>query len=405
LFDVTLKQPSRIEAPRIAYWGSLGEAWRLALRMTLLTLATLGAYRFWVKATVRRYFWSRITVNDEPLEYAGTGLELFIGFLIVLAIVTPFYGIVIVGQLLLTGDPFWFAASQIAPAFFILALIPIAVFRARRYRLSRTLWRGIRAGQTGTASGYWLRAIGYGTLGWLTLGLLRPLAQVRLTRYLMQNTWFGTTRFAFKARARQLMWRWLVFWVTLIFAYSASMLAIYLLEENAQELAGTDSNAPFPIKLADLWNAKPERIVFNGGLLALIWALSGGTYVWYRINQARIFVGATTLGDLNFASRIRFWRVARIYAIAAVAYVVLVIGASVLSFSLFGPQFGILGVIVVGLLAGALFMPFVTHPLVGHFVETLSVDGALDVDDLVQNTEIAPKNGEGLASVFEVDAM
>lgn len=415
---VTPQQAQQVEVaqhaatPRVAYWGNLREAWPLALRMTLLTLATLGAYRFWAKAAIRRYFWSRITVNDEPLEYAGPGIELFIGFLIVLAIMAPLYGVVIIGQLLLVGDPIWFAASQFAPALLILMLIPVAVFRARRYRLSRTYWRGVRAGQTGTVSGYWVRAIGYGALGWLTLGLLRPLVQVRLTRYLMQNTWFGTTRFAFKARARSLMWRWLIFWVTLAAAYGSMIVAIFALGrtaeklgENTQKFAGSASDAPLPTQLAELWSAKPEFILVLGGLTLLIWAICGGAYVWYRLAQTRIFVAATTFGELSFTSNIRFWRVIRIYAIAAVVYVTLVIGVSTLSFSVLGAQYGIFGVIAVGLLAGTLFMPFVTHPLIAHFVDTFTIDGAINVDDLVQNTEIAPKTGEGLASVFDVDAM
>lgn len=403
--SITPQEAQHADTPRVAYWGNLREAWPLALRMTLLTLATLGAYRFWAKAAIRRYFWSRITVNDEPLEYAGPGIELFIGFLIVLAIMAPLYAIVIIGQLLLTSDPIWFAASQFAPALLILMLFPVAVFRARRYRLSRTYWRGVRAGQTGTVSGYWGRAIGYGTLGWLTLGLLRPLAQVRLTRYLMQNTWYGTTRFAFEARARRLMWRWLIFWVTLAAGYGSMIFAFYSLSRNAQKFAGSSSNDPMPIQLAELWTAKPEYILVLGVMMALIWGLCGGAYVWYRLAQTRIFVAATTFGDLKFASKIRFWRVVRIYAIAAVVYIALIIGASMLSYSIFGAQYGIFGVIAIGLLAGTIFMPFVTHPLIGHFVDTFSIDGALNVDDLAQNTEIAPKTGEGLASVFDVDAM
>ncbi|MGZ0189619.1 MAG: DUF898 family protein, partial [Alphaproteobacteria bacterium] len=68
--------PLPIRSPvRLAYLGQTGEAWRLAIKTTFLTVITLGIYRFWAKTRLRSYFWSRLTLNGEPLEYAGSGLE------------------------------------------------------------------------------------------------------------------------------------------------------------------------------------------------------------------------------------------------------------------------------------------------------------------------------------------
>ena len=52
----------------------------------LLNLVTLGFYRFWAKTRVRRHIWSSVHVNGEPLEYTGTGKELFIGFLVIMLV-------------------------------------------------------------------------------------------------------------------------------------------------------------------------------------------------------------------------------------------------------------------------------------------------------------------------------
>src|SRR5687768_1018260 len=49
----------------------------------LLTIITLSIYRFWAKTNVRRHIWSCVHINGEPLEYTGTGKELFLGALVV----------------------------------------------------------------------------------------------------------------------------------------------------------------------------------------------------------------------------------------------------------------------------------------------------------------------------------
>ncbi len=59
----------------------------------VLNLVTLGFYRFWAKTRVRRYLWSRISLYGDRLEYTGLGKELFIGFLIAMAILVPFFAI------------------------------------------------------------------------------------------------------------------------------------------------------------------------------------------------------------------------------------------------------------------------------------------------------------------------
>jgi Bacterial protein of unknown function (DUF898) len=43
-------------------------------------LITLGIYRFWATTRVRRWFWSKVTIDGERLEYSGTGFELLILF-------------------------------------------------------------------------------------------------------------------------------------------------------------------------------------------------------------------------------------------------------------------------------------------------------------------------------------
>ena len=121
---------------------------RIALPNLLLTIVTLGIYRFWATARERRYLWSRTRFVDEHLEWAGTGMELFAGFVIVLVLFgVPYFGVSFVSQALIArGYEALGSALGVAALLSIFYLGGVARFRALRYRLSRTRWRGIRGG-------------------------------------------------------------------------------------------------------------------------------------------------------------------------------------------------------------------------------------------------------------------
>jgi uncharacterized membrane protein YjgN (DUF898 family) len=403
--------PSPMRSPvNLAYLGQTGEAWRLALKTTFLTVITLGIYRFWAKTRLRSYFWSRLTLDGEPLEYAGTGLELFLGFLIVIVIFIPLSMLASFGAILAGNSVIALIALEFLPFIVIMALLPIAVFRARRYRLSRTLWRGVRAGQTGKASAYWIRAVGYGVLGYLTLGALRPLAHVRLTEYLMQNTWFGTDRFDFQVHVRDLAKQWAIFWV---FSIVAAVSYLYgFLSFMAFVSGPQDSSIEPPVMIAETLGYM-QRLEWLQPYIAVIGgvAMIGAalTYVAYRVHMVRVFTAGTWILDVGFHSRIGLWWLIFIAVVLVLAYIALFVGAFIsinVAISVTGSPFIAIAIVVIAVfMTGSLFAPLITHPMLAHYIETMTVLGGADLDQIVQNAETAPKLGEGLASVFDVDAL
>src|SRR4051812_23245560 len=60
--------------------GNWREFAPIAFTNLLLTVVTLGVYTFWARTRERRYLWSRTRFIDDRLEWTGTGLELFIGY-------------------------------------------------------------------------------------------------------------------------------------------------------------------------------------------------------------------------------------------------------------------------------------------------------------------------------------
>jgi uncharacterized membrane protein YjgN (DUF898 family) len=196
-------------SPALSYDGSTGELFRLWLKTTALAILTLGFYRFWGRTRIRRYLWSRLSLLEDRFEYDGTGMELFVRFLLVVAVVLlPLGAVGLVLQF--AGLPLpWVVAGRYASFFVVFFLSLVGHYTGQRYRLSRSLWRGIRGGLDGSAWNYGFRALGYAALGPLTLSLIKPWQYVGLWRYEARYTRLGSRYLVFEGRGRDLFKAWL----------------------------------------------------------------------------------------------------------------------------------------------------------------------------------------------------
>jgi uncharacterized membrane protein YjgN (DUF898 family) len=287
----------------IQFLGFDKDYWRLWIRGSALLALTLGIYRFWLTTDTRRFLWSNTEVLGEPLEYTGTARELLIGFLIAVAILIPFYAFIFL--LALTQGVIGQLAGVIG---FALATVlgHYAVFRARRYRLSRTVFRGVRFHQTGSAWLYAIMAVLWWTVVILTLGLAYPIALSRLERFKMRNTWLGNLQGRFEGSAAGLFIRGLFMWFVVIGPLIASLVAFVLALDTAllQELISiTDDKA-----LTRLIEAHPSVALASAfGIGALIWSALVGMLL-YPVFQAMVlrwWTSGLRFGDMAASSSLR----------------------------------------------------------------------------------------------------
>src|ERR1044072_6259364 len=177
--DVNPFDTPPVEAPSpppngARFLGQERAFWRLLIRGAFLLLATLGIYRFWLATDVRRFLWSNTEIAGDGLEYVGTAKELLIGFLVAMALLVP-PNVVFFLSAFGRG---WLSQISGLLALIVLALLgQFAVYRARRYRLSRTVYRGIRFHQTGSALRYAICAIFWWGMIGMELGLAYPWAE------------------------------------------------------------------------------------------------------------------------------------------------------------------------------------------------------------------------------------
>jgi len=394
------------------FTGERSPLFRLVLKNSILTLLTLGIYRFWAKTNVRRYFWSRTRVLGTPLEYTGTPGELFLGFLIVVAVLVPFFG-------LYEGIGFLFGelppdlAVGIDLAYFIAIglLIQAAVYRMWRYRLTRTTWRGIRLGLDGSTWSYLGLSVLYWGVNLLSLGLLTPWARTALWRYRTRNSRFGQTHFVFDAPLKPLVVPWLI-------TYSLPILMILVIVWD-----NTDVIAEY-FRLAASGQLEPgQKLEISDPSAGSGFAMLGLVLVaplliiWYRVREFRHFVNHTSLGETRFDSSLR---ADVIVGVVFLAYCMLaVFVGTIAGFAMaFGALFAALvNPIVVGIIGAALvillamtisplvWIVFARFALVEAFCKTLEIEGKTNLDAIAQSSEPLPPRGEGLADAFDVGAI
>ena len=199
---------------KVEFSGDRGEFFRLVRNGAALELITFGFYRFWLATDIRRHLWSHTSLDGDAPEYTGRGRELLIGFLFALAILVPIY----LAYFVVTIEAERYKAFASIPLFLFFYLFgQFAIYRARRYRLTRTVWRGVRFWMDGSGWAYAVRAAGWALLAGITLGAALPWREAALERYKMRHCYYGDLQGRFQGHGSELFKRgWKLWLVTLL---------------------------------------------------------------------------------------------------------------------------------------------------------------------------------------------
>ncbi len=253
----------------VAFSGSRTDFFRLVARGAGLELVTVGFYRFWLATDVRRHLWSNTQIDGDAPEYTGRGKELLIGFLVALAILVPIYlGYFLVG---IEAEHVRAFASIPLVAFFYL-FGQFAIYRARRYRLTRTVWRGVRFWMSGSGWIYALKASLWGLLVLFTLGLALPWREAALERYKMRHSYYGDLQGSFEGRGWEFFKRgW---WLWLLACHSrctarSSFRSSGLRSRRSSGAGGCRASASASVRL--------ESTMRRSALIGLYWKVIGWT--------------------------------------------------------------------------------------------------------------------------------
>lgn len=438
--EAALSPPTAVgETIRFEYVPKPG-LWRIAIVNFLLGIVTLTIYRFWGKTRARQHIWSCVHVNGQPLEYTGTGKELFLGFLVVFfAFVLPLMlgGVAI--ALLFPGDRSAIAIYQLAAYALFFLLLGNAIYRAQRYRLSRTRWRGIHAGLAGSPARYgwtylWTLAAPFalvaalagatiaagqpsiaglvGTLGFIAALWVFPWRSNKLQRLMTADMRFGDRPLSYTGTSGPLYKRYFFAWAGSALLYIAAG-------------AATAYYAYSTGMITMLQEKVPPRAE-QAAIIALLWLgvmiAIGLITAWYRANQMNHFAAHTHLDgatfNLNASGKGLMWLLFSNWMLSvlgllgglalggAAAYAAGVLpDAPVPGAAPAEP--GLLPILLIAMpivVATTLATTFAQFRSARYFLSRLKLDGPVDLALIQQGANTGPKRGEGLAQVFDLDA-
>ncbi len=387
--------------------GSWREFAPIAITNLLLTIVTLGIYRFWATTRERRYLWSRTRFIDDRFEWSGTGLELLIGFVLVAVLVfVPLFALQFVAQgMILQGQAVAVGIMFVLLYLFFFYLFGIARFRALRYRLSRSWWRGIRGGSDDQGWGYGWSYLWRTVLGFLAAGLMVPWSMTSLWNERWKAMSFGAQQFDANARWGNIFLRYIICYA----APFVLMIGLFI--------------AIIPIVLIASRGGEPgpgAMVAIVGLVLAFYIVLPIIALAFYAAFM-REAVGALRLGDIEFAftARTKHWLMLflgnlGLWLIALIVAIIPLTALGVLaSFAQMQPgetpfsenSAGFVVTLVALVIPFALVGPFIRYRTWRFGVTWLEAFGEIDADVLTQSTTRAPNQGEGLLDAFDVGAI
>jgi uncharacterized membrane protein YjgN (DUF898 family) len=193
------------DKPRRLYFrGNAGTLFGIQLVNILLTLCTLGIYSFWAKTKVRSYLLSQSEFEGDRFAYHGTGKELLLGTLKA-GLVFGLPVILLQNVPMFLGAEMWIQIIALILVYIIaMVFIPFAIVGTRRYRLSRTSWRGVRFSFRGSAKEFMKLFIGGSLLTVLTLGFYGPFFSVKQYAFLTSHSYCGNQKFHFEGSGREI---------------------------------------------------------------------------------------------------------------------------------------------------------------------------------------------------------
>ena len=170
------------------FQGDGFEYFKIWIVNVLLTILTLGIYSAWAKVRTNRYFYSNLNLDGSNFRYLANPLTILKGR--VIAVITLFAFILISNV-----SP---EAGMLLTAILIFA-IPFFINQSLAFNNRMTSYKNIQFRFKGSYGEAFMVLYVWPLVGVLTLGILYPLALLRLNQYIVRNSAYGTSNFEFDA--------------------------------------------------------------------------------------------------------------------------------------------------------------------------------------------------------------
>ncbi len=178
---------------RLSFLGNGTELFKIQIVNFILNVITIGLYYPWAKARKLQYIYSNTTFEDHPFAFTGTGNEMFRGFIKAILFFIAAYAI------------FFFLVYMQMPGWgilflylFLFLIIPLAVHGSYKYRMAKTVWKGIRFGYLGNRTELIKLFLQWIFFTIITFGIYGAWLSMNLRKYVVENIRMGDANFVYR---------------------------------------------------------------------------------------------------------------------------------------------------------------------------------------------------------------
>jgi uncharacterized membrane protein YjgN (DUF898 family) len=310
------------------------------------------------------------------------------------------------GYFLISVEAERYQAFASLPLYLILFfLMQFATYRARRYRLTRTVWRGVRFWMTGSGWAYALRSFLWMLFVAITLGLAYPWREAALERYKMRNTFYGDLQGRFVGTGWGLFKSAILLWIIGLVAFAAVIGVVLMLDAHFDdgELVASSSQRA-------VLGALPAALLI---LLAILWPI-------YQAIEWRWWASGMRFGEVTFESAFPRTKVLVLYLryigyvfLASILAGIVIFAAAMGLRGVVSPDFidtakyplialAALGYLIVLLGVGVAYRYFLQHQLWRSLVDTLTIRNLEVSARVVASGDKVNALGDGLLDGLDV---
>lgn len=337
-----------------SFTGRGGEYFRIWIVNLALTIVTLGIYSAWAKVRRLQYFYRNTSLAGASFDYHGNPIAILKGRLIG------------VGLLAIYNLSVGLSSTLGLVVLLILAAIfPWLIQRSLCFKLANSSYRGLRFSFDGDVGGAYRAFLLWTGLGYLSLGLLMPLAHQRIKAYQHGNSRYGMSCFGFNARPGGFYGIYLKMLLMLLVP-----VVLFFVLDGAALFQG----------LAAPHQSRQERMAMVGMIFAgiLVFYLLVFLFIgpWFAARVQNLVWNGTVLGPHAFQSNARARDLLAIYLTNFIG-IVLTLG---------------------------LFKPFADIRLAKYRLEHMALQAEDDLEAFVADqTRAVAATGEETAEVFDLD--
>jgi uncharacterized membrane protein YjgN (DUF898 family) len=356
-------------APKVDFRGLAGDFFLMQLGNLALIIITLGIYRFWGKAKYRRYLWTQTTLDGDSLEYTGTGLELFIGAILVILLVSiPFGLLSLVMPMLIANKDIAIFVTQLILIGAIYYLVAVGQYRSWRYLFSRTSWRGIRSGMTEQGFAFGNFSFGLSLAQLFSLGLATPWVTTKRWNRLVRDVRIGNLPLEADADHRALWKPFLLVWGAV--AVPAMVFIGWFVWRYGEIFKEGQQTPGDPMELLIAIGVLYLGIIVLGFVGAMLFANYQAHYLRETFNKTRIG------GTMQVRIEVTTWEIIRYYL-------------------------GNIALVIFTAYLGAVLLPYRYW---AFMAKRIWIDGEYDEAGLEQSSLAAPGQGDGLVDAFDASS-